>query len=345
MQKPYTEEIGIAALDETQEVRARTLHRQALIVDACSTAEWEEDYVRRLVASGVRCTWKTLTSHEGPLGAVHDIARWLKVIEKYPDALVPARTTKEIEAVAATGKVAVVYGFQHTKPFEDSIDLIRVFHAMGVRVVQLTYNTRCWVGDGCLEPSDAGLSKFGREVVAELNRLGIIVDLSHVGRRTARDAIDASEAPVVFSHANCHQLIPNPRNVPDDLIKAMAAKGGVIGIAVYLPLLSTDLNKAGTVGDVMAHVDHVVQMVGPQHVGFGLDLGEGRTLAQWDYMKLPPGPYPTWEQREKNKTRGMQRIELFENLTRGLVSKGYRDDDVRAILGGNFMRVFAQVVR
>ena len=323
-----------------EDSRVLTLHHRALIVDACNTAEWDADYVARLHGSGVKCVWKTLASQHGPLGTLRDIAHWLEIFDRHRDTVTPVRRAEEIAHVVAAGRVAAVYTLQHTRPFDEDLGLVRVFYEMGIRVVQLTYNTRCAVGDGCLEPNDAGLSALGRRMVAALNRLGVVIDLSHGSRRTALDTIDASASPVVISHANAHALVANPRNVPDNVIRALAAAGGVIGIDAYLPHLSQDLDKAPSVDDMIAHVDHVVQLVGPRHVGFGLDLGEGRTLAQYLSYNFPVGAYPSWEQRQKNKTRGLERIDQFVNLTRGLVARGYRDDDVVAILGGNFLRVF-----
>ncbi len=333
----------MARTDAAAETRARRLHREALIVDACNTAEWDENYVRRLAASGVKCVWKTLASQHGPEGTLTDVARWLAVFDGHQRTLTPARAADEILEIVAAGRVAVVYAFQHTKPFDEDPRLVRVFYEMGLRVVQLTYNTRCTVGDGCLEASDAGLSAFGRDMVQTLNRLGIVIDLSHAGRRTAREAIEASAHPVVFSHANAHALVPNPRNVPDEIIRGLAARGGVIGIDAYLPHLSADLDQAPSVDDMIAHVDHVVQLVGPGHVGFGLDLGEGRTREQYQSFNFPAGSYPSWEQRQRNKTRGLERIEQFGNLTAALVARGYADAEVLSILGGNFLRVFRQV--
>ena len=325
------------------EERAERLHRGSLIVDACNTAEWDDDYVRRLLVSGIKCVWKTLTSHHGPTGALQDIAAWLTCFDLYQAHLAQAHSATAVEQIAASGRLAVVYAFQNTRPFDEDIRFARVFYEMGVRVVQMTYNTRCAVGDGCLEPTDAGLSLFGHDLVHSLNGLGVVIDLSHAGHRTALEAIESSTHPVVFSHANAHALVPNPRNVPDVVIRTLAEHGGVLGIDAYLPHLSTDLNRAPSVDDMIAHVDHVVQLVGPAHVGFGLDLGEGRTREQYLGFRFPQGAYPSWEQRQRNKTRGLERIELFANLTRGLVARGYADGDIAAVLGGNFMRVFRAV--
>jgi membrane dipeptidase len=342
--EPSTSQSGIPDLDPVAEARARALHFGALVVDACNTAEWDDSYIARLKSSGVRCTWKTLTSHQGTLGALKDIAGWLDRFDTHRETIATARTAAEIDKIAANGKIAVVYTFQHTRAFDEDLDLVRVFFEMGVRVVQLTYNTRCAVGDGCLERTDAGLSAFGLEMVAKLNDLGIVIDVAHAGPRTAAEAIDASTDPVVCSHANAYGLVPNPRNVRDELIRALAARGGVLGIDAYLPHLSADLDHAPSVHDMIAHVDHVVQLVGPKHVGFGLDLGEGRTAEQYRNFRFPDGIYPSWEQRQRNKTRGIERIERFVNMTRGLVARGYRDEDILDILGGNFLRVFRRVV-
>jgi membrane dipeptidase len=329
-----------------QQERGRELHKRALILDACNTAQWDDEYICRLKASGVKCIWKTLVGAPRPTPILKQISTWLHLLDKHSTVLAAVRTASELERAVTSGRIAVVLTFQHTRPFEDDVDLVRIFYEMGVRVVQMTYNSRCYAGDGCLEPNDGGLSTFGREIVAELNRLGIVVDLSHASHRTALDAIEVSTHPVIFSHSNAFSIIPHPRNIADDVIRAMAVRGGVMGIAGYLPMLSRDLNQPASVSDLIAHVDHVVQLVGPQHVGFGLDIGEGRSFEQYQsYSRhLPVGPFPTWEQRQKGRTRGLETIEGFENLTQGLVAKGYRESDILKILGGNFLRVFRQVV-
>lgn len=323
--------------------RVLALHRDSVIVDACNTAEWSDEYLERLVASGVTCAVKTLTSKHGARGTLNDIAEWLEIMDRHPDKLVRVTTVGEIEAAKASGRVGVVYAFQNAKAIEDDLRLLRIFYEMGVRLIQLTYNTRNYLGDGCLERHDGGLSDFGVAVVAEMNRLGIVVDLSHVSVRTSLEAIEASERPVVFSHSNCWSIVKNARNVTDEQIQAVAAKGGVVGLDVYLPHLSADLDVAPTLDDLMRHVDHIVNLVGADHLGFGLDLGEGRTLAQYRELNFPVGPYPTWEQRQKNKCRDIEGIEKFSNLTAALAARGYDDDDVRKILGGNFLRVFGAV--
>lgn len=329
-------------LSPAQEERARQLYREAIVVDACNTAEWDDEYLSRLAASGITCTVKTLASQHALRGTLSDMVPWLEIIHKHGDKLAKATSVPDIEEAKADGKVAVVYAFQNAKAIEEDLSLFRIFAELGVRVMQLTYNSRNYLGDGCTERHDGGLSDFGIAAVKEMNRLGILVDLSHVSIRTSLEAIEVASKPAVFSHSNCRALVNNPRNITDEQIKAVAAKGGVIGIDVYMPHLTEDFNVAPTLDDVMNHVDHIAKLVGTDHIGFGLDLGEGRTLEQFKSFNFPAGVYPTWEQRQKNKCRDIERIERFVNLARGLVSRGYSDADVRKILGGNFVRVFQQ---
>jgi len=327
-------------LAPSEEERALRLHRDSIVIDACNTAEFDDDYVNRLVLSGVTCCVKTLSHQHGPREALIDVAEWVERIESYPDLLLPVNNVDSIQLAKDSGKVGIMYAFQSTRAIEDDLRLLIPFREMGVVVMQLTYNTRNYMGDGCLEPDDAGLSELGAAAVAKMNGLGIVVDLSHVGRRTSIEAIEASAQPVIFSHSNCRSLVANARNIPDELIRALGKNGGVVGIDVYLPHLTEDFDSAPSIDDVIDHVDHVVRLVGADHVGFGLDLGEGRNEAQYSSFKFPAGVYPTFEQREKNKCRGIETIEQFVNLTKGLVARGYSDSDVRNILGGNFLRVF-----
>ena len=149
----------------------------------------------------------------------------------------PVHHTADIRTAKQTGRTGIILGFQNTSAIEEDLDLLTTFHDLGVRVMKLTYMEANLVGQGCLERIDAGITGFGQEVIAEMNRLGILIDLSHVGQRTTLEAIEFSQQPVAFTHTNPASICNHPRNQPDETIKAVAAKGGLVGATVFPPFL------------------------------------------------------------------------------------------------------------
>src|SRR5207249_2922710 len=175
-----------------------------------------------------------------------------------------------IEAAKRAGKVAVVLQFQGGTPLDYNANLVEAFYRLGVRVIQLTYNERNPLGDGCTERTDAGLSDLGVRVIAEMNRLGVAVDLSHVGYRTSMEAIEASAAPVIFSHSNARAVCDSARNLTDDQMRAAAARGGVIGVNAFPAFVAR--HQAPTVEHLLDHIEYMVRVVGDDHVGLGFDF-------------------------------------------------------------------------
>ena len=240
--------------------------------------------------------------------------------------------------------------FQNADPIEGSLEYLSLFHRLGLRVFQLTYQRRNLAGDGCGEPGDgAGLSIFGQELVRELNRLGILIDLSHCSDRTTEEAIALSEQPVAFTHVNVRELNPHKRNKPEAQMKAVAAGGGVIGINSIARMISPEGRQKGTtIDDYLDQIDHVVGLVGVDHVGIGLDRNEDPTAEDMDerrrtfltrFPELRAGgdfPFETYYTRDLSMGSMLP-------LTTGLLERGYAEEDVLKILGGNFLRLLEQV--
>jgi membrane dipeptidase len=218
--------------------------------------------------------------------------------------------------------------------------------------MQITYNYRNFLGDGCLETEDAGLSVLGRDAVRLMNQLGIAIDLSHVGDRTALDAVELSSKPVLATHADARALVDLPRNKPDHILKAIAETGGVIGASVYGPMLwDGNTSRRPTIEDFVRHLEHIVEVAGIDHVGFGTDLPASKDLAKtafeaanrrlWSGISSYgdafghdiPSRYPA----EANSHAKLPAI------TEALVRRGWRAADIEAYLGGNFARVFSQI--
>ena len=282
--------------------------------------------------------------------AVKAVAHWERQIDLHPETLARVRTFADLERARRERRVGVVYTFQETSPIGEDLDRIDLFHALGLRVVQLTHNKRNLVGDGCMEPGDAGLSDFGRAVVERLNARKVIVDVAHGGVRTVREAIAASKAPVLISHTGCRALSDLPRNTPDAELKAMADKGGVAGI-IFWPYL----RKQGQpmAADLIRHIEHAVNVCGEDHVGLGTDATVSAVdrTPEWEkqnreyvgYM-IEDGVYE--KDRDPNLVMfipDLNDVRRFDMLAGMLSKRGHSDARIDKILGGNFARVMREV--
>ena len=239
-------------------------------------------------------------------------------------------------------------GWQNTRPVADDLDRLYFFRRLGLRVMQLTYNFRNAFGDGCLEPEEAGLTLLGRDAVRIMNELGIAIDLSHVGQRTMLDAIEASSQPVIITHANARTLANLERNKTDDIIKAVAQKGGVIGASIYGPMC-WDQNPARkpTIDDYIRHLEYIVDLAGIERVAFGTDLATGTDYRR---MAFERSHWRRWEGINRfNRVFGEQiparyladcnKHSDLPKVTEALVRRGWTEEQVRAYLGGNLKRV------
>jgi membrane dipeptidase len=333
------------------------------VIDALDVSVMDRAHLQHMRDGGV-----TAANHTITLGDGHDFREAVDRIVALDDHLaanadLARRVTSvaEIRAAKRDGVVGLVYGFQNATPFEGDERLVRVFASLGLRIVQLAYMTANLLADGCLEPRNAGLTEFGRAVTRELNRARILVDLSHVGDRSTLEAIDASEAPVAFTHANARSLSPSPRNKTDEAIRALAARGGVIGFSSLPSFVSEDPRDAN-LERYLDHIDHTVQLVGLAHVGLGLDFVEGHVpgslqprAPRWGGANLPAGSAGLASMLPE-RLRGDAATLLYlpyaegirasgdlPNVTEGLLRRGYSDAAVEAILGGNWMRLFERV--
>jgi len=330
--------------------KASDVHQDAIVYDACcplaSVGRWYESWIK----GGATAIAPTVAATEDDAAsAFKKVAAWLEKIER-DDRLLLVEHVDQFYQAKAEGKLGIVFHFQDTRPFERDLSLVRAFHKLGVRVVQLAYNTKNFVGDGCDERTDSGLSEFGIRLIKEFNRVGIVVDLSHTGYRTTLEAIEVSDHPVIFSHSNVKAVCDSPRNLTDDQIKAVAKAGGVIGLNGYPAFVAR--KPEPTIKDFLEHLRYIVQLVGIDHVGLGVDYYEGMSgvasddeaRAIYDRLvgsgawKADTYPPPPWY-----FPLGMRKPEELPNLTDALVKEGFSDEGIRKFLGLNFLRVFRQV--
>ena len=281
---------------------------------------------------------------------VDDLSWWAEAIRLRPDALALIRTAADIRAAHDAGKVGLIFGFQNTEMFGKDASRTRLFSDLGVRVVQLTYNLRTTTGDGALVEENAGLTDFGRELVAALNAQKLLVDLSHGGEKTTMDALAASTAPIAITHTGCAALAPHPRNRGDAELKALADKGGVAGI-YFMPYLTP--GRQHMAADIIAHIEHAVNVMGEDHVGIGTDNSVTAIDDMAAYLedhrkdienrkKLGVGA-PNENPDITTIPRDLTGPGQFEKLSLMLSSRGHSDARIEKIMGGNFLRLFGEV--
>jgi membrane dipeptidase len=279
-----------------------------------------------------------------------DLTTWSAKIAEHPDVLLQVGTSADLETARRDHRLGIVFTFQGTEPLGEDSGRIAEFRQLGCRIMQLTHNRRNLVGDGCMEPSGAGLSRFGYEVVERLEAASIVVDLAHGATRTIHDGIAACKRPMLISHTGCRALSDLPRCTPDAELRAMADKGGVAGI-IFWPYLRTDTQP--TAADVIRHIEHAIGVCGEDHVGIGTDATvapvergpqfetENRAMIadmvqQGIFTKGRPADLYTF-------IPDLNMANRFEVLGAMLASRGHSDARIAKILGGNFARVMREI--
>ena len=326
----------------------RALYRDAVVIDGLNTSRWGSEQVCRTIRDGgVTAMNATIAIWDDYHSTLRHITNWLGWFERFDHYLRPVHTVADIDAAKAEGRTGVIFGWQNATPIGNDLANLHLFHALGVRIVQVTYNERNLLGNGCYERADDGLSKFGQAAVREMNRLGILIDLSHTGDRTVLDTIERSEKPVAFTHANARSQHDHPRNKSDDAIRLLVERGGVIGANAFPMFFPRDFES--TLEDYLDAIEYLVQMAGPQHVAVGTDFcqEQPRSFFKWLFatqgtiaaMDAPPTPEPY------RHLHGLDNPSEMVNIATGLVKRGYAADDVLAILGGNWRRLFSEVWR
>ena len=331
-------------------MNADELHRDAIIVDATCPLARKTTYIGWWKEGGATAIAPTITGMNGNArSGFAMIGGWRRYVRERDDTLL-VLTASDIEEAKRQGKLGLILHCQGTAIIEDELDLLDAYQAAGLRIVQLCYNKKNLVGDGAGERTDSGLSHFGLKVVERLNALGLIVDCSHTGHRTSMDAVAASSSPVIISHANARAVHDNARNVADELIKAIAQSGGVVGTVGFPYFLTWDGKPS--LDRFIDDIAYKADLVGISHVGLGIDYYEGQHLVEddlvakerydsrladgtWRPEEYPPPPYiyPS----------GIETPKTLSRLTARLLERGFSEQDVRQILGLNWMRVYKQV--
>ena len=319
-----------------------------MLIDGLQCGHFSREVFQELRRGEVGCVTVTCGFWEGPVETMDLLGRWRELERQNADLVAVARSAAEIRAIAASGRTALLLGSQNSELLGGRIAFVELFAAMGVRAIQLTYNNQNSLGGSCYETEDSGLARFGREVVREMNRVGVLVDLSHVGNRTTLDAIRWSQKPVAITHANADSLFPHKRNKTDEVLRALRDNGGVIGCATYRNI--TGDHYCSSVDAWCEMVARTVDIIGIDHVGVGTDRSHNHTIVDYNWMRMGrwtrgidygagsaarPGTVPPAD--------WFTEVHQIGAIPAGLARVGFKPAEVEKIASGNWLRLYEAV--
>ncbi|WP_299747113.1 membrane dipeptidase [uncultured Tateyamaria sp.] len=316
-------------------------------IDNLQYCNWSEKIFRQMREGGVDAVHVTVAYHENFRETVLNFEAWNRWFELCPDLIIKGSSVSDIDRAKADGRTAIFFGFQNPSPIEDDIGLVEIVHTLGARFMQLTYNNQSLLATGCYEDNDTGITRMGRQVIKEMNRVGLVVDMSHSADRSTIEAADISERPIAITHANPHDWHPALRNKRDDVIRAVTSNGGMLGFSLY-PYHLKDGSKC-TLQSFCEAVARTADRYGTDTIGIGSDLCQdqpdsvvewmrvGRWSKEVDYGEgsaADPGfpPQPDWFRDNRD----------FGNIENGLRATGMSEDEVAGIMGGNWYRFYAE---
>ena len=329
---------------------AAQIYHDAIVIDALNVSNWRSPAVyESLTASGVTAINATLVTWENFQQTLDHITHWQSIFRERSSQLIQIRSVDDILQAKRAEKAGVILGWQNMSPIENDLRRIELFHSLGVLIMQLTFHERNLIGNGCMERGDAGLSNFGVDAVKEMNRLGILIDLSHCGERTTLDAIEMSAQPVACTHANAQGFHNHPRNKPDQVLKLLAARGGVVGATAFNMFLPS--GRASSIDDFVDAIDDLVQRIGVEHVGFGTDFTQDQPQSFWNYIGSQQGsklPSTFFQESPgyaalSHSPYGLETPDKLPYLADALSRRGYKPSDTSLLLGGNWLRLFSEV--
>ena len=316
-----------------------------LLIDCLQASKPSRERFLEWREGKVGCVHTTLAIWENARETLSVVGIWNRMFKDHADLIALATSAEEIEAINASGRTAVVLGFQNASPFEDDIDLVRIFHTLGIRIVQLTYNVQNHIASGCWEDEDHGVSQFyGRNLIREMNEVGMLIDISHCGEKTSFDAVKYSERPIAITHANPSGWVGfdielKRRNKSDDLVRAVTEGGGVIGLSMYPKIMRG--GGDASIGDFCDLVEWSAERFGIDAVGFGTDFNTGHPPEQinwwragrWARSSPLAGVLATWPSWFDSPVK-------FPGVIEALEKRGFSGEELAKIAGGNWLRLF-----
>ena len=315
-------------------------------IDNLQYANWSEKIFRQMREGGLDAVHVTIAYHENFRETVLNLEQWNRWFEQFPDLIIKGLSSGDIDRARETGRTAIFFGFQNPSPIEDDIGLVEIVHSLGARFMQLTYNNQSLLATGCYEAEDTGLTRMGKQVVKEMNRVGLVVDMSHSADRSTIQAAEFSQRPIAITHANPYDWSPALRNKKDGVIRAVIENGGMLGFSLYPHHLKD--KSACTLQSFCEMIARCADRYGLDHLGIGSDLCQdqpdsvvewmrvGRWSKEIDYGEGSPAapgfpPMPDWFRDNRD----------FGTIEDGLKSVGMTPDEVAAVIGGNWYRFYS----
>ena len=315
------------------------------LIDNLQYANWSETIFRQMRAGGVDAVHVTIAYHESFREMVLNLESFNRWFERFPELIFKGTSAADVRLAQETGRTAIFFGFQNPSPIEDDIGLVEICHQLGVRFMQLTYNNQSLLATGCYEDDDTGLTRMGKQVVEEMNRIGMVVDMSHSADRSTLESIDHSSRPIAITHANPHWWHPALRNKSDEVLKALTGRGGMLGFSVYPHHLKD--GSACTLQNFCEMVAEAASRYGAEHLGIGTDLCQDQpdSIVEWmrvgrwsnviDYGEGSASnagfpPMPSWFNDNRD----------FGKISQGLLDVGFSKKEMDGIMGGNWYEFY-----
>ena len=315
------------------------------LIDNLQYANWSEKIFRQMQEGGVTAVHVTIAYHETFRETVANVETWNRWFERFPELIFHGRTGDDVRRAKTEGRTAIFFGFQNPSPIEDDIGLVEIWHSLGARFMQLTYNNQSLLATGCYEAEDQGVTRMGRQVIREMNRVGLVVDMSHSAERSTLEAIEISERPIAITHANPAFWHPARRNKSNEVLRALGQAGGMLGFSMY-PHHLKDKSDC-TLASFCEMIARTADLMGVNNIGLGSDLCQdqpdsvvewmrmGRWSKQKDYGEGSANdagfpPMPEWFKDNRN----------FGNIATGLLEYGFSEADTAAVMGENWLRFY-----
>ena len=318
------------------------MSKTMLTIDGLQYSNWSREIFEQMREGGLDAVHATLVYHETTRETLSRLGEWNRRFEAWPDLIMPVHVPQDIAVAQASGRVGIILGAQNCSPIEDDIDMVEVMRDLGLMIMQLTYNNQSLLACGCYEAEDSGITRFGRQVIREMNRVGMVIDMSHSAERSTLEAIEISERPVIISHANPESFHPAKRNKSDKVLKAIAESDGLLGFSAYPFHLHNGSDC--TLTEYCEMIARTADLMGVEHLGIGTDLCQNQPVSILEWMRNGrwskdmdygegsasnadwPRPLP-WLRDSRD----------FPNLIAGLRKVGMSEDEVAGIMGKNWV--------
>ena len=318
---------------------------RTFLIDGLQYANWSEKIFKQMREGGLDAVHVTIAYHENFRETVLNIERWNRWFEQHAGLIMQARTGDDVREAKRTGRTAILFGFQNPSPIEDDIGLVEILHRLGARFMQLSYNNQSLLATGCYETEDPGITRMGREVIQEMNRVGLAVDMSHSSERSTLEAIDLSDRPIAITHANPAFWHPALRNKSDDVLKALGSSGGMLGFSLY-PHHLKDKSDC-SLNSFCEMIARTAELIGVNHLGIGSDLCQDQPDSVVEWMRMGRWTKTVDYGEGSAAAAGFPKMPVwfrdnrdFMTIESGLRKVGFSKEEAAAVMGGNWLDFF-----